>query len=71
MQIRFEELPRPAKLPESYVLIAFYGGTSNFPMGSFYVLSPWWQTFKADPEIVIEPAPGTMTIETGPYGGKL
>lgn len=66
MQIRFEELPRPATLPKSYVLITFYGGTSNFPLGCFYVQEEWWRQFKEDPELVIVPAekPGTMTVET-------
>lgn len=73
MQIRFEALPRPPKLPESYVHVAFYGGTSNFPMGSFYVLSEWWNRFKTDPEIVITPEEprGTVTVETWPAAGKL
>ncbi len=73
MVIRLEELPRPPKLPESYVHLAFYGGTSNFPLGSFYVQSAWWQMLQADPELVIVPAekPGTMTVETWPAAGKL
>jgi len=73
MQIRFEETPRPPKLPENYVLITFYGGMSNFPLGCFYVQSEWWNLFKADPELKIVPAeaPGTMTVETWPAAGKL
>ncbi len=73
MQMRFEVLPRPPKLPDSYVHVAFYGGTSNFPMGSFYVQSAWWDAFKADPELMIVPAekPGSMTVETWPAAGEL
>jgi len=73
MQIRLVELPRPPKLPASYVHLAFYGGTSNFPLGSFYVQSAWWDLLKLEPELVIEPAeaPGTMTVETWPAAGEL
>lgn len=55
--MRFEELPHPPTLPDSYVMIAFYGGTSNFPMGTFCVLSAWWDLFKDDAEIIITRPP--------------
>jgi len=54
MVLDFREIPVcEENLPSSYVLIGLYGGTSNFPMTTFFVLRPWWDLFKADPEIKI------------------
>lgn len=51
MTMRFEEIPGFPGLPESYVMIAVYGGTSSFPLTTFLVLECWWQAFKLNPEV--------------------
>lgn len=51
MTLRFEALIAPT-LPKEYVLIGVYGGTSKFPMGTFYVLRCWWESFRLDHEFV-------------------
>jgi hypothetical protein len=52
MKLRFEEMSNVKGLPDSYVLIAVYPGTSAFPLACFFVLKVWWERFRSEPEIV-------------------
>lgn len=52
MMMRFEEVVNVPGLPESYVMVAVYGGTSQFPLTTFFVLDAWWQEFKLHPEVL-------------------
>jgi hypothetical protein len=53
--MRFREM-LTSDLPESYVLIGVYGGTSTFPLCTFFVLRNWWEGFRVAPEISFEDA---------------
>lgn len=55
MTLRLEEIPNAPGMPESYVTVAVYGGTSNFPLTTFSVLSGWWEMFCENPDLTIVP----------------
>ncbi len=54
-----------ALLPASYALIGLYGGTSEFPLTTFFVLRDWWELFLANPEFKLCP------LTTNPASGAL